>query len=583
MSDSKCIDKKHVGQLLYGLCFAVSILLQCALFHYLAFHSIQVFTFIHDPLRFISFYLPKIAISFAVASLALFFKNKSWTIVFSLILCLWIIAELIYYRVNGILIDAASITIVGNMKGFWDGIFAFVFPGDAIVLLPTLFLAFVFYLIKPSKASSLVGGIVFMCFAVLAHYFGSELIKSSLEKSQWKDNNGQCEVVINPFIERGKSSFWGFTDIDYVKRTSVLHCLVYDSIVLVKMPFVSNEYQMTTQDIEDANILFNSIQVTNPETRLYIILFESLETWAVSPFATPALQSFIDSHENILWAKRVIKQTKAGISGDGQMIVNTGVLPVAEGVTSFQYPTNIFPSLSEQYDDPALILPGDLGTWNQKRMSDAYGINTNYQVRSCLDADTFDVLLSKYKEHPFILTITIASHTPFIDCSQFSPLSFTQEVPELFENYLNCVHYTDSSLSAFLSMVDSDPLLKESTIVITGDHTIFDSTLRQSFDSYCQDIIGSSPLANPYCPLVIYSPNIPKKKIIEEEAYQMDIYPTILNVIGCEDYYFKGFGKNLMGTDSLRTYSQEEAFALSDKLVRSNYFDTYLNTSLIPE
>lgn len=565
--------------LLYSICFAFSIILQCGLFHYLAFHSIQVFTVFRDPGRFFSFYLPKIAISFAIASFSLFFKKKNWTILISFLLMIWIMAELIYYRVNGILIDAVSITIVSNMKGFWNGIFAFVYPQDLVLLAPTIFLAIVFYVIQPNQ-TSLAFGIILLSLSLLTHLYGATLIKESLEKQQWKDNDNQCRLIINPFLEKGKSSFWGFTDTDYVKRTSVVHCLFYDIICLVKMPFVSNDYHMTTQDIKETDRLFNGIKETVPNSNLYIILFESLETWAVSQTVTPAIQSFIDTHENILWAKRVIKQTRSGISGDGQMIINTGVLPISEGVTCFQYSSNVFPSLSEQYSNPAIIVPGDLGTWNQKRMSDAYGITTNYQIKSSLDANSFNLLVREYKNHPFVLTITIASHTPFVDCSNYSPIIFDQDIPDLLRNYLNCVHYTDDSLASFLSLVNSDETLKESTIVITGDHTIFDATQRQQFDGFCKGIINASPSLEAYCPLIVYSPAISKKTLIEEESYQMDIFPTILSIIGCEDYYFKGFGKNLLDDNAPRCYSEDQAFSLSNKLIRSNYFKSYLDSSI---
>jgi len=47
-----------------------------------------------------------------------------------------------------------------------------------------------------------------------------------------------------------------------------------------------------------------------------------------------------------------------------------------------------------------------------------------------------------------------------------------------------------------------------------------------------------------------------------------------LHVIGAEDYYWKGFGVNLLDSVARqnRPISPEEAFELSDKLIRANYF-----------
>ena len=82
-----------------------------------------------------------------------------------------------------------------------------------------------------------------------------------------------------------------------------------------------------------------------------------------------------------------------------------------------------------------------------------------------------------------------------------------------------------------------------------------------------------------YCPLIIYSPRISENIHVADTCYQMDIFPTILHLIGCEDYYWKGFGVNLMDSVARhnRPISEKEAYNLSDKLIRSNYFATIDN------
>ena len=54
----------------------------------------------------------------------------------------------------------------------------------------------------------------------------------------------------------------------------------------------------------------------------------------------------------------------------------------------------------------------------------------------------------------------------------------------------------------------------------------------------------------------------------------MDIYPTILNLIGCENYYWQGLGTNILNTQKLnnRSISPNDASNLSNKLIINNYF-----------
>ena len=56
----------------------------------------------------------------------------------------------------------------------------------------------------------------------------------------------------------------------------------------------------------------------------------------------------------------------------------------------------------------------------------------------------------------------------------------------------------------------------------------------------------------------------------------MDAYPTILQLINCEEYYWKGFGVNILDSTARhnRLISEHEAFVLSDKIIRANWFET---------
>lgn len=68
--------------------------------------------------------------------------------------------------------------------------------------------------------------------------------------------------------------------------------------------------------------------------------------------------------------------------------------------------------------------------------------------------------------------------------------------------------------------------------------------------------------------------------LLTDTCYQMDIFPTILHLIGCEDYYWKGFGVNLLDSVARnnRVITEHEAFILSDKVIRANWFETISDT-----
>ena len=63
---------------------------------------------------------------------------------------------------------------------------------------------------------------------------------------------------------------------------------------------------------------------------------------------------------------------------------------------------------------------------------------------------------------------------------------------------------------------------------------------------------------------------------ISVPVYQMDIYPTVMSLLGCEDYYWQGVGTNLLdeADDTNRRLTESEAYRISDIIIRSDYFDS---------
>jgi hypothetical protein len=75
-------------------------------------------------------------------------------------------------------------------------------------------------------------------------------------------------------------------------------------------------------------------------------------------------------------------------------------------------------------------------------------------------------------------------------------------------------------------------------------------------------------------PLIIYSPKITGNPHYTEDCYQMDIYPTYRALVGAENYRWRSFGINLMDTLQKRPIQEDEAYPLSDRLIRNNYFNS---------
>ena len=559
---------KYSNLLIFSV-FWGGVLLQCVLFNWLAFRSIAVSSLWRNPLYFWSFYLPKLSIAMLIGCGVFLFKRKYWTIYFSVLLNIWILAEVVYYRSTHILLDYHSIMLLKFLHGFESSIGMYMTPDLLLLLIPTALIAIAVWLFDNRRREWKPFGI---CLAVSAALtmVGVNLVKCNHPEDK---NRYYVSYLQSSYINR---HFDFSLVMAYTSQVSVVHAFLYCTTRLIASPFQSRYKIMTPEDLQAmAPFVDTTAARPQPSHPLVLILVESLEGWAIKPDVVPNMYRFMQSH-NVIWATSVTNQTKGGNSADGQMIFNTGILPIEEGTVCNIYQDNVFPSLSDCYDSTALVMPGDLSVWNQVYMNIAYHIDTPYENRTVLDHISFHILDSIIGQYDYILAITMATHSPFQSCAHYSSLSLPDDMPENMRNYLLSMNYTDSCWGHLLERIDTDSVLHNSVVCFMGDHIIFDPIMRQEFQSYCDKKGLDFTPREGYTAFVGYSPDLQQSVTVTEPTYQMDVYPTILNMIGATDYYWKGFGVNLMDTAALhhRPITEQQAYMLSDKLIRADYFRT---------
>lgn len=561
------LSKDNHAQWCVFFLFAFTIFIKCILFHWECFHSILISSLWHAPAEFFSFWCPKIAVALFFASFVFLFKRSWWTIVFSLVFDTWILANLIYYRSNAAFLDVFALSMAGNMDGFWSSVWFYCTWNDSIYynisILYALLLIPLPMMIRNWKYA-LTSVIISYCISLGGLF--------SMTR-RWGENMGT--MFYNPIGLSMRTTLSSLSYNDHVKDFTLLHSvgfIIEDEIENLKARnLISNE------NIDKSELsAFIQVDTTNItfQTPLILILVESMENWGVSEVSTPYLYAFMQKHP-CLHATKISKQTKGGTSADGQMILNTGLLPISQGAACFRFPTNKYPSIGECCEGKSVtILPHEIGVWNQQYMSHAYAYDTTFirnEDDSLLFQTTLDCLLEGYQ---MIQIITMSSHSPFQYGASRSHLKVPQEMPAYMSDYLKSIHYMDAGLQVLLSQIETDSILSNTTIVITGDHTIFPDDMRKEYASICHANNLNFHIEEAFVPLIIFSPQIEENIQVTDTCYQMDIYPTIMHLIGCEDYYWKGFGVNLLDSVARhnRPISEQEAYELSDKLIRSNYF-----------
>lgn len=154
----------------------------------------------------------------------------------------------------------------------------------------------------------------------------------------------------------------------------------------------------------------------------------------------------------------------------------------------------------------------------------------------------------KEVENPFYaFMITLTSHTPYKIPDEYVNLELLEEHEgTLFGNYIQSVRYADEALGEFIEALKKESLYDDSIIIIYGDHSgLFCSRednkkIMAQITNHEYEFDESSNV-----PLII---NIPGSEIVEKNSKagsHVDLYPTILNLLGLENNKGIMFGQDL--------------------------------------
>ena len=148
------------------------------------------------------------------------------------------------------------------------------------------------------------------------------------------------------------------------------------------------------------------------------------------------------------------------------------------------------------------------------------------------DYETFMLLSDKLSGHsqPFIAFVNASSdHTPFPRMQE--PFTKYKHGQESEGGYLNMLHYTDWAIGEFMAKMSKQEYFNDTVFIITADHALAHF---QADDPYGKFRI----------PLILYSPKHIPKGNSERFASQIDIIPSMIDILNLEGK-FSNIGKSI--------------------------------------
>lgn len=532
-----------------AIIFAVGIFLT-----FVAFDVIWCMDTTFASFSFFETYATKIIATLALAGVYALTRSRWAQIVVMALLDVLLVANLMYFRTYYSAIPASSYLEAGNLADFKASVTDSLRWADIVLPLITIATAVMAFRYKTTKRQPLTAVLKWWAaplagFALLLT--GVNLCKGGFHKSlrSVRQSAYLCSADAPIF--------------------SVFGCIWYD-ITDAAEPITPEKQAEIERWLASQPKHQPADSVTEKRSNLLIVFAESLESWVLEKKVdgkeiTPCLNRLL-KEKSTLYAPNVLTQVKGGRSIDAQLMICSGLLPLMSGTYSSLYYDNTFYTLQKamrglKHSRSYLLTIDKVSTWNQGAVARSFGTDTiisyhDFKMTEAFgthkrigDASFFQQCREKIErgevwkpgESVYMQFITYSGHAPFKLPDHLRTITFPASIPEKAADYMTTAHYTDKAIGDFVAYLKTLPQYKETIVVIVGDH--------EGLASYRQELVG-----NPACrglvsdkqltPFIVL--NSPVGMRYDKFMGQIDIYPTLLNLMQLDTYRWHGLGQSIL-------------------------------------
>jgi len=285
---------------------------------------------------------------------------------------------------------------------------------------------------------------------------------------------------------------------------------------------------------------------------------------------TPVLN---DLAKESYYFNHFFQQIGQGNTSDAEFMSNTSIYPTGVVPMSAGYSDRDLPSLpkllsSEGYQSETFHV-NDVSFWNRNKMYPALGFdryfdrasfeNDRFNDFGASDEELYRVGVEKMVAHqtanqPFYAQfITASSHSPFKIPEDRARITIPAAITNtLLHDYLQAINYTDYAVGQLIEQLKANGLWDNTTLVIYGDH--FGLPAEEEITQQIKDNLNvpyDGNVSRFNIPLLIHTPKQAKGQVIEQPGGQLDILPTVMNLMGVSlsEEKFTAFGHDLLNMD----------------------------------
>lgn len=332
---------------------------------------------------------------------------------------------------------------------------------------------------------------------------------------------------------------------------------------------------------------------------LIIIQMESLQNFLVNlkvegQEILPNFNKLVNEH---YYFDKFYQQVGQGNTSDAEYVVNTSLYIPPRGAATQMYADRELPSIAKLLKKHNYVSTtfhtNVVEFWNRGELYESLGFDSYYDAKYFGDEDTVffgasdEVLyrktldqleqLNEADQRFYAQVISMTAHHPYTMPEEKQLI----ELPERYKNtlvgnYLIAQYYADQQLGKFIEDLKESGLWDNSLIVLYGDHlglpiySLDNHEMNLMKEMYGRDYTYTDMIN---IPLVVINEGTTEGKVFSEIGGQVDILPTVANLLGVSLEDQIHFGQDIFNTKQnllpQRYYLPTGSFLTSEELFLS--------------
>lgn len=505
--------------------------------------------------------------------IGLFFKGRKsyWiTLIIDFLLSLWLFANVLYYREFSNFLSFSIIKTSGSTSdNLGKSIVGITHATDFLVFLDiAVIIALLLFKVIKIDVRPLKLRINFLIEFVALALMGINLVMAQHDRSGLL-----TRTFDNNYI---------------VKYLGINEYALYDGVKTAQ-----TSAQMAKANVSDIKSVQKYLKANyvkpNPEytgvakgKNVLVIHLESFQQFLIGykwkgKEVTPNLNKIYHAKDTISF-DNFFNQVGQGKTSDAEMMLENSLYGLQSGSAMSSYGTsNTFQSapaiLHQEAGYTTAVMHGGAGSfWNRNNAYKSFGYQyfmplsyyenkPDYYIGYGLKDKIFFQQSIKYIERlpqPFYLKmITVTNHYPYQIDKKNQSISKTNTGDETVDGYVQTAHYLDQAIGQLMKWMKKSGLDKNTLIMFYGDHYgISGNHHKASAELLKMDSFGDFDNLNfQRVPLMFHMKGL-KGKIDHTYGGEIDVLPTLLNLLGVKDTNTIQFGHDLLSKDAPQVVAQ---------------------------